>query len=226
MSEATFSIGGKQYTVACAEGEEAHVARLGAAVDAKLEQLGDNLAPREAQNLLFAALLIAEDLHQLKNSITADSGELDQVREELAEAKREASAAQGQHAELKQALADRESELSTLQSAIQSAAKESDDIRADLAKLRSELEDAEQVENELRSGLAGLVEERDALQEEAEELRAALANELQNAASGADSGDGSSARSAVDPELAPALERFAELLENCADKLEGRTADA
>lgn len=219
MSQATFSIGGKQYTVACADGEEAHVARLGAAVDAKLAELGENKAAQEAQNLLFAALLIAEDLHQLRNSVTAESGELDKLREGLAEARREANTAVGKHDELKNTIAEREQELASLQSSLHSAARDSEDIRADMAKLRSELEDAEQVEAELRSGLAGLVEERDALQEEAEELRAAIANELNNAASAA-TGDAHQGK-APDPELAPALERFAELLENCADKLEG-----
>jgi len=188
VSQASFSIGGRQYTVACAEGEEGHVARLGAAVDAKIAELGDNRAPQEAQNLLFAALLIAEDLHQLKNSATADAGEADRLREELDEMR-------------------------------QAAAKQVEAIRADLDKLRSELDDAEQVEAELRSGLSGLVEERDALQEETEELRAALA-EGNTQAEGAPQSE-----QAVDPDLAPALERFAELLENCADKLEGKATD-
>lgn len=219
MSEASFSIGGKRYTVSCAEGEEAHVARLGAAVDAKLEELGGNLAPQEAQNLLFAALLIAEDLHQLRNSVTADQGEADRLREELVTARRERDTAAGRHDELKSTIADREAELESLQSSLQSLSREGDDIRSELAQLRSDLETADQVEAELRAGLAGLAEERDALQDELDESRSA-----QPAPIAGEAAVGRSAASA-DPELAPALERFAELLEMCADKLEGKPVD-
>ncbi len=210
MSQVTLSIGNRKYTVACAAGEEAHVARLGAAVDAKLREMGNNLAPQEAQNLLFAALLIAEDLHQLRNSATVDSGELDALRNHLATAERERQAALGQHDQLRATLADREQELDALQRAVQASAHQADDIRAEVTRLRTELHDAEQAEAELRAGLSGLVEERDALQEELEELRNRPA-----AVSAAST-------MLLDPDLAPALEHFADLLENCADKLEGK----
>lgn len=189
MSQVTLSIAGRKYTLACAPGQEAHVARLGASIDAKLAEMGDNLAPQEAQNLLFAALLIAEDLHQLRNSATADTGELDRLRTTLDE---------------------RERELETLQGSVKSVAQQADEVRAEMARLRGEVEDAEQVEAELRAGLDGLVEERDALQAEVEDLRRqrAAAPPLGSAME--------------DPGLAPALEHFAELLENCADKLEGK----
>lgn len=210
MSQVTLSIGGRKYTVACAEGEEAHVARLGAAVDDKLVEMGGNLAPQEAQNLLFAALLIAEDLHQLRNSITADSGELERLREDVATAQRERQLAIGQHDELRAALTERERELETLQSSVQSVARQADEVRAEVTRLRAEVEDAEQVEAELRAGLNGLVEERDALHDELDDLR--------RQRSGTPAGGGMM----DDPDLAPALERFAELLESCADKLEGK----
>jgi cell division protein ZapA len=206
MSQVTLTIGGRKYAVACAAGEEAHVSRLGAAVDAKLAEMGGNLAPQEAQNLLFAALLIAEDLHQLRNKATGDSGEAERLREELEAAQRLRDASAGLVDQLRATIAEREQELATLQSGIQSAARESDDIRAALTRLQGDIHNAEQVEAELRAGLAGLVEERDALQQELDEARTAPA-----------SGGGTR----LDPNLAPALERFAELLENCADKLEG-----
>lgn len=210
MSQVTLSIGNRKYTVACAAGEEAHVARLGAAVDVKLREMGSNLAPQEAQNLLFAALLIAEDLHQIRNSATVDNGELDTLRDQLATAERERQAALGQHDQLRETLAERERELDALQRAVQASAHQADDIRAEITRLRSELEDAEQVEAELRAGLSGLVEERDALQEELEEMR----NRPSTAST--------ASAMLLDPDLAPALEQFADLLENCADKLEGK----
>ncbi|MCL4671446.1 MAG: cell division protein ZapA [Sphingomonadaceae bacterium] len=217
MSEVRLSIGGKAYTIACADGQEDHVSRLGALVDAKLAEFGPNRAPQEAQNMLFAALLIAEDLHQARNGAMAHEETLDNLRLELATAQRERNVAMGQHDQLHNRISSLETELANLQSAAQSAARESDDIKAELARTRSELADAEQVEAELRAGLAGLAEERDALQLELDDARATGGHGP--AMAGATSGS-------VDPGLAPALERFAEMLESCADKLESKLASA
>lgn len=217
MSEVRLSIGGKDYTIACADGQEDHVARLGALVDGKLAEFGANRAPQEAQNLLFAALLIAEDLHQARNAATGQEGELDTLRQDIATAQRERNTAMGQHDQHISRIAELERELSNTQSAAQSAARESDDIKAEQTRLRAELADFEQVEAELRAGLAGLAEERDALQMELDDARAAPPPAAPSAQPLATS---------VDPELAPALERFADLLENCADKLEDRLASA
>ncbi len=72
MSTVTLSIGPKSYSVACADGQEAHIRALGAMISEKYSQLGSARAPLEAQNLLFAALFMAD--------------ELDQARKQLAEA--------------------------------------------------------------------------------------------------------------------------------------------
>lgn len=217
MSEVRLSIGGKDYTIACADGQEDHVSRLGALVDAKLAEFGVNRAPQEAQNLLFAALLIAEDLHQSRNAATGLQGEMDSLREDVATALRERNVAMGQHDQQAARITELERELTNTQSAAQAAGQESDEIKAELSRLKSEQADFEQVEAELRAGLAGLAEERDALQLELDEARAASEAQADTAAIGA---------TAVDPELAPALERFASLLENCADKLENRATNA
>lgn len=216
MSEVRLSVGGKAYVLACADGQEEHVARLGALVDAKLNEFGPNRAPQEAQNLLFAALLIAEDLHQARNAAMGHEHALDDLRLQLATAQRERNVAMGQHDQHQNRITELEIELANVQSAAHAASRESDDIRAEVERLRSELLDAEQVEAELRAGLAGLVEERDALQIELDEAQAKLLS--------SPSPDPDAQSGVVDPELGPALERFAELLENCADKLESKLA--
>ena len=218
MSEVRLSVGGKAYVLACADGQEDHVARLGALVDAKLNEFGPNRAPQEAQNLLFAALLIAEDLHQARNAAMGHEQALDDMQLQLATAQRERNVAMGQHDQHLGRIVELESELANVQSAAQASAREGDEIRSEVQQLRSELVDAEQVEAELRAGLAGLAEERDALQLELDETRTKL-----EAASVAAR---PSPTYGLDPELGPALERFAELLENCADKLESKLANA
>ncbi len=67
MSNVILSIGGRSYTVACAAGEEKHVTSLGQVIDEKLAQLGASAGQNETRNLLFAALLLADEVHELKH---------------------------------------------------------------------------------------------------------------------------------------------------------------
>ena len=64
MSNLTLHVGGRDYTVACAEGEEAHVSSLGALIDEKIQAMG--AGHNEPRQLLFAALLLADELHEAR----------------------------------------------------------------------------------------------------------------------------------------------------------------
>lgn len=68
MSTVALTIGPKTYTIACAEGQEAHITALGAMIAEKYAQLGASRAPLEAQNLLFAALFLADELAEARKS--------------------------------------------------------------------------------------------------------------------------------------------------------------
>ncbi len=65
MSNVSLRIGGRDYTVACAEGEEDHVRALGSLINGKVEDMG-SAAQGEARQLLFAALLLADELHEAR----------------------------------------------------------------------------------------------------------------------------------------------------------------
>ena len=67
MSNVTLSIGGRNYTVACAAGEEAHIEKLGRAIDGKLQGMPNLAGQSEARTLLFAALLLADELHEARS---------------------------------------------------------------------------------------------------------------------------------------------------------------
>ena len=73
MSTVTLTIGPKSYAVACADGEEAHITALGAIIADKYAQLGSARAPLEAQNLLFAALFLADELAEARKQIKSAS---------------------------------------------------------------------------------------------------------------------------------------------------------
>lgn len=66
MSNVDLHIGGRDYTVACAKGQEAHIIRLGAMIDAKLSALSNLASLGETQSLLFAALFLADEIHETK----------------------------------------------------------------------------------------------------------------------------------------------------------------
>lgn len=68
MSNVTLAIGGRHYTVACAEGEEQHVARLGEMIDEKLAAMGSGVGQNEVRQLLFASLVLADELHEARSS--------------------------------------------------------------------------------------------------------------------------------------------------------------
>ncbi len=68
MSNITLQIGGRSFTVACAAGEEDHIAGLGRMIDGKLQAMGGTAGQNETRMLLFAALLLADELHDIRHN--------------------------------------------------------------------------------------------------------------------------------------------------------------
>lgn len=60
----TLSIGGRRYKLACAPGEEEHIAQLGRLIDSKLAGAPGIARQSETQTLLYATLLLADELHE------------------------------------------------------------------------------------------------------------------------------------------------------------------
>lgn len=204
MSEVSLAIGGRTYKVACAEGEEAHVTRLGQAIDAKLQSM-PQLSAQDAQNLLFGALLLADELHDLRNAQTAAAAEAEEAKAEAERLRAEAESARNKADKLAAQVIEAEDH----QQAIERLRSELDELRQAEADMGHELQAAQTAEAELREQLAALANEREELRRQVEAAQNTPGAELIG-----------------DPDLAPALERFAELLETCADKLEGRAASA
>jgi cell division protein ZapA len=66
MSNITLEIGGRSYIVACAPGEEVHVTGLGRLIDEKVQSIGTG--HNEVRQLLFAALILADELHEARKA--------------------------------------------------------------------------------------------------------------------------------------------------------------
>ena len=67
MSNVKLDIGGREFSVACAAGEEAHVTMLGQRIDDKLRDMGGAAGQGESRMLLFAALMLADENHELRD---------------------------------------------------------------------------------------------------------------------------------------------------------------
>lgn len=70
MAQVTVTIRGRSYSVGCEDGQEDHLCTLAALFD----QYGDHLGPgaknlSEAQFLLMAALMMADDLHETRRAL-------------------------------------------------------------------------------------------------------------------------------------------------------------
>jgi cell division protein ZapA len=102
MSTVTLTIGPKSYPIACADGEEAHIRALGAVVAEKYAQLGASRAPLEAQNMLFAALFMADELAEARRQMAAVSpGRIADLEAQITQLKLVEKAAQEEIARLK-----------------------------------------------------------------------------------------------------------------------------
>ncbi len=66
MSNVDLQIGGRKFTVSCADGEEAHVSELGDLIDKKVETLGQHAGQNEVRMLLYASLVLADELKELR----------------------------------------------------------------------------------------------------------------------------------------------------------------
>ena len=71
MSEVKLKVGGRVYTVAVADGQEEALRTLAGKVDAKIAGMGQKVSTNEAKNLLFAAILLADELEEANRAKAA-----------------------------------------------------------------------------------------------------------------------------------------------------------
>ncbi len=81
MAEVQLEVNGRAYVVGCEDGQEAHLRELAASLDAQVRRLAGEVGPLgETRLMLMSALILADELGELR-------AQLDQTRAELAEAK-------------------------------------------------------------------------------------------------------------------------------------------
>lgn len=92
MASVDLEVGGRKYTMACRDGEEAHLRSVAAVVDRKAREAASALGNLgEARQLLFASLLLADELKEQRGGgaspITASAGDprIAELLEDMAE---------------------------------------------------------------------------------------------------------------------------------------------
>ena len=77
MAQVEVSVNGRSYMVACDDGQEAHVVRLGRYVDQKVQTLVKTVGQvGDARLLLMASLIVADELIDTDQALNTAKGEL------------------------------------------------------------------------------------------------------------------------------------------------------
>jgi cell division protein ZapA len=86
MADVTVEVAGRQYRLACDEGEEARLERLAGVIDQEARRLAARLRqpPGESRLLLMAALIVADRLHEASEQLEDANAELARLRESAA----------------------------------------------------------------------------------------------------------------------------------------------
>jgi len=69
MANLDIEIGGRRFAISCEPGEEAHVSKLGRMIDTRVRDAGA-IGHTEPRMLLFGALLLADELHAMREGDT------------------------------------------------------------------------------------------------------------------------------------------------------------
>ena len=74
MAQVTLQINGYGYILGCADGEEDHLCALAADLDRRIDEIKVATGPSgEARMLLMAALMISDELHDLRQQVDTGS---------------------------------------------------------------------------------------------------------------------------------------------------------
>lgn len=81
MSQVSVSIAGKNYRIACADGEEKHLEGLAAAFDAKIEEMRGAFGEIGDMRLhVMAAITMADEMNDLQKRLAAMEADLNELR--------------------------------------------------------------------------------------------------------------------------------------------------
>ena len=94
MGQVTIEVNGHPYVVGCEDGQERRLTELAAALDAQVRQVAMDVGPLgETRLILMGALVMADEIVELRREIERLKGQLSDLAAERAHAERAAVAA-------------------------------------------------------------------------------------------------------------------------------------
>ncbi len=84
MGEVAVTINGRNYAVACDDGQEDHVARLASYIDKRVAELAETVGQvGDARLLVMAGLLVADELSEVYNELELHRSSAKEEREKV-----------------------------------------------------------------------------------------------------------------------------------------------
>jgi cell division protein ZapA len=94
MAQLTIEVNGRPYVVGCEDGQEAHLQRLAGLIDAQVRQVGQDVGQLgETRLMLMGALLLADDLTDVKGRLAEAQAQTARLTAALENADEAAAAA-------------------------------------------------------------------------------------------------------------------------------------
>ena len=146
MAQVRIKVGPRNYTINCGPGDEENVTRYGKLIDENYAKLGTARASQEAENMVFAALFMADELDEAKEAARNAKAELAEMRTALQQAKDDA--ANALHKASKDSAQDKErnggakaelrAEIETLRKAEERARRDNARLKAEITELKEQ----------------------------------------------------------------------------------------
>jgi cell division protein ZapA len=174
VSDVRIAVGPRKYAIACAPEDADKVRRLGEVIDAHYAKLGPMRAAQEADNLVLAALFLADELDEARTQAREADVALGEARSEAEQACNDAANAQRRaETRLREAReksgngrAELHAEIETLRKAEEHARRENARLKSEIA----ELKEAARHQHDLFGGPGESEAHSDALAETLEKL--------------------------------------------------------
>lgn len=139
MADVRLTIAGRSYDVNCSDGQEQQLIALAAMVDEKTRSI---VGTTETRQLLFATLMLADELQELRAATPKASPDIDGLKAELAAAQRREADLQAQQAELQSTLAEAGDEIASLSATANSQAQALAAAQSSASQSKAETEQA------------------------------------------------------------------------------------
>lgn len=141
MTQVRIKVGPRTYSINCGPGDEEKVEKFGRLIDENYAKLGTARAPQEADNLVFAALFMADELDEMRSAASAASLEITELKRKLQAAEDDAANAAKRAASMSEheterngsAKAELRAEIETLRKAEERARKDNAGLKAQLS---------------------------------------------------------------------------------------------